>query len=127
MARWGKLVSGFIALTLFAAVYTIWTSSLRAQFAIPLALAGLFAVGTYLLLSKLKALNQTTEFIPFIVAVASFFMVPRSLYANIRFSMLDFTWPGSTTVDPYIMSVALLGVAVYFLHSTGILREYLSY
>jgi len=37
--------------------------------------------------------------------------------------MLDFTSPGSTVVDPYVMSLLLVGAAIYLLYSGGILRN----
>jgi len=93
----------FMVVVLVAAVYTIWASSLRTQFAIPLAFNGIVTFTAWFLLKRKRALDATTNLVLIAAGLLAFFLLPKSLYRNVKFSTLDYTSPyntGTVAVDP---------------------------
>jgi len=116
----------FIVVVLFTAVYTIWASSLRAQYAIPLAFSGLITFAAWFILKRGRALDATSNLALIVVGLLAFFLVPRSWYQNVKFSMLDYVPPyitGTVTVDPSLMSLLLLAAAIYVAWKSGLLQS----
>lgn len=116
----------FVVVVLFTAVYTIWSSSLRAQYAIPLAFSGFITLAAWFMLKRGRALDASANLILIVIGLCAFFLLPRSWYQNVRFSMLDYISPyssGTVTVDPSLMSLLLLGAAVYVAWESGLLQS----
>ena len=113
----------FIIVVLVGALYTIWTSSLRAAFAIPLAASGLVTFVAWFFLKKRRGTDEMSSLILVAVGLLVFFLLPRSWYANIRFSTLDSYSSTTVAVDPSLMSLLLFGVAVYLAWESGLLQS----
>ena len=80
----------------------------------------------WLLLRKARMIRNSLA-IPAAGIVTYFVLANSGAVRNIRFQMLDITYPGQATVNPFLLIGVLLALALYLLNDRGVinLRQYL--